>query len=350
MTAEDITRAAPPGDPDDLTAAGQVPGDGPGTEEEGPTDAAMREELRARGHNPPARGRLGADWVSLWESREGAESAQVAADVVGDDGAVSAADFTRPHDDQVETTPKRPKAEGWRARLGVAGTGKGKRRSGKEKTGARQAAPKHARVPLDRLGESAFDLLARITRGPDPVLSRTFALEAPLAGPMIEEALAGTLVDKVAQPLARAQAKTRILTALFGMPLGILALEQAQTLPEKQRLTREALIVPMLRECAVMWIEYAGPAIQRKMERDAERGPLYEEADELLRFLLYGPAADPGPGDGQAWAGGEDQAAADAQKQATPGFMGFAAGPPQPAYAHPYPPANPAAQLVPRPR
>src|SRR6185437_6199598 len=134
------------------------------------------------------------------------------------------------------------------------------------------------------------------------------------------------MVDKVLQPVARAQAKSRILIALFGMPMGIMALEQAQTLPERQRLTREAVILPMLREAAVMWVEYAGPAIEAKMQRDADRGPLYEEADELLRFLLYGQApAAPGPEAAPVWED-PDQGAAYAQQQATPGgFGGFMA-------------------------
>jgi hypothetical protein len=213
-------------------------------------------------------------------------------------------------------------------------------------------------VSLDRLGEALFDGMARATRAVDPPLSRTFALEAPIAGPMIEDALAGTPVDKVLQPLARAQAKSRILLALFGMPLGIIGLEQAQTLPERQRLVREAMILPMLRECAVMWVEFAGDKLKEKAERDAARGPLYEEADELLAFLLYGQApADPGTGAAAAWAPAseEDQAATDAQHAATPGgFMVYNPGPPPPAgatvqaqYAHPYPEVNPAAQLSP---
>jgi hypothetical protein len=352
--AEHVTAATPPGDLDDPGAADLVTGTGLGAEEEGPDDAAMRAELRARGHLPPKRGRLGADWVALWASGEGAEfvfgrqdqgAGNIPGDIPADDGGVSDADFIGDHARQVtaETRPRQPKAEGWRARLGATGKGKGKRRSGKESTGPRQAAPKHARVPLDRLGESAFGALARATRTADPILSRTFALEAPIAGPMIEDALSGTIADRALQPLARAQAKGSILVALFGMPLGVLALEQAQTLPDKQRATREAIILPMLREAAVTWVEFAGPAIKRKMDRDAERGPLYEEADALLAYLFYGePAqAEPSPGEGL---GEEDQAAAAAQHQAAPGFMGFGAPPQQSQYANPYP----AAQLVPR--
>jgi hypothetical protein len=327
-------------------------------EETGPTDEAMRADLRDRGHDPPKRGRLGRDWVALWESGEGAEN--IPANIPADAG-VTAADFTASHAEQVtaETRPGRPKASGWRERLLGNQGKKGKHDSGKEST-RRPAKPKHARVTLDRLGESAFDALAKATRIADPPLSRTFALEAPLAGMMAEDALAGTLVDKALQPIARAQAKSRILVALLGMPLGIAALEGAQLLPEQQRIAREAVVLPMIREAAVMWVEIAGDKIKEKAERDAQRGPLYEEADELLRYLLYGeplggqPETEPGAG--QAWAAAttapEDQAAARAQHEATPGYMGgFMAPPPaRPQYEHPYPPVNPAAQLVIRPR
>jgi hypothetical protein len=332
-----------------------MPGDIPPADDTGPDDAAMRAELRDRGHNPPARGRLGADWVALWESGEGILLGDGQGQALNDAAqGVTDTDFIGDHAQQVtpETRPKAPRAAGWRARLGLddTRTGPGKRKSGKQTTGARKAAPKHARVPLDRIGEAAFDGLARITRGLDPALSRTFAVEAPLAGMMIEDGLAGTVVDRVLQPVARAQAKSRVLVALFGMPMGILALEQAQTLPDRQRLAREAIIVPMLREAAVMWVEYAGDAITRKAERDAARGPMYEEADALLRHLIYGePLGVPDPGEpGPEWAAApapEDQAARAAQQQATPGgFGGFMAPAPAGQYGHPYPPA----QLVPR--
>lgn len=345
--AEYITTTGPGKDVDEGLAA-QL-GDDPGAEERtGPADDEMRAELRARGHNPPKRGRLGRDWVSLWESGEGAESAQVTGDGIGD-GGVTDADFTGSHADQVdstgETRPGKPKAAGLRDRiLGKQGTGrKARHGSGKEKTGRRTAQPKHARVSLDRLGESVFDGLARATRAVDPPLSRTFALEAPIAGPMIEDALAGTPVDKVLQPLARAQAKSRILIALFGMPLGILGLEQAQTLPERQRQVREAMILPMLRECAVMWVEFAGDKLKQKAERDAARGPLYEEADELLAFLLYGQAPT-GQATGHAgdWpAPDEDDQAAEQAQRGPDGFMTYHPPAPPPAgpqYAHPYAP------------
>jgi hypothetical protein len=347
------------------TAAEALPSpvaDDPGAEERtGPTDEEMRADLRARGHNPTTRGRLGRDWVALWESGEGADqqaAGQQAAEGLAE-GGVTAADFTGSHAEQVtgtgERRPGKPKARSWRERITGPPTGKkGKHDSGQSSAGRKAAAPKHARVSLDRLGEAAFDGLARATRAVDPALSRTFALEAPIAGPMVEDALAGTPFDKVLQPLARAQAKSRILLALFGMPLGIIGLEQAQTLPERQRLVREAMILPMLRECAVMWVEFAGDKLKEKAERDAARGPLYEEADELLAFLLYGQApADPpagawtGPA-AEAW-GDEDQAADAAQQAATPGgFMVYRPADPPPArpqYAHPYPQASPAAQL-----
>lgn len=366
-----LTSAAP-GDPYD-----PEPGDfgeGPGGEEEtGPGDAQMRAELRDRGHNPPTRGRLGADWVALWESGEGlGDSEEPWAAAVGAAAAVTDSDFAGAHHEQVtpERPPKKPKAAGgWRARLGLDDTGPGKRKSGREKTGPRTAKPKHDRVPLDRLGEALFDGLARATRTLDPPLSRCFALESPIAGMMAEDALAGTLVDRGLQPLARAQAKSRVLLALFGMPLGIIGLEQAQTLPPRQRALREAVILPTLRECAVMWIEFAGDKLAEKADRDAKRGPLYEEADELIKFLLYGqppgdgvpgaqqvdehvhlPGDPPCPGCGWGMYTPDDQAAAHAQRAATPGFMGFASAAEPPQYAHPYPPAPayPAAQIVPR--
>lgn len=362
--AEDLTRASAAGE--------QPPGPFGGADEEGPDDAAIRAELRARGHNPPKRGRLGRDWHALWESGEGADQADAEAAELAATGGVTAADFPRAHDDQVdgEARPGRPKARGWRERiLGKdEDRGRGKHKGRGEKRGPRTTAPKHERVPLDRLGESAFDFLARAARA-DPPLSRTFSLEAPLVGMMADDAIQGTPLDKPLQVAARAQAKLRIGSAIIGMPLGIIALERAQALPEKQRVMREAVILPMLREAAVMWVEFAGEAIKRKAERDAQRGPLYEEADLLLRHLLYGDpldaetVAEPGPAGYAPPPAAEDQAAAWAQHHAAPGFMGGLGHQPAPSqyaaqaapqYGYPYgtPPPRAqlhAAQLVPRP-
>lgn len=340
MTAEDMTRASTPEELDAMQAGNLVTGEGFGGEEEGPSDLQMRADLRARGHKPTERGRLGRDWVEIWESGETAPGLGDGGEDADDGtGGVGPADFGPGPGPQArpERPPSKPRARRLRDRLGVGEHTTGKRRSGQEKTGPRTAKPKHERVPLDRLGEGAFGVLARVTRTADPVLSRTFTLEAPIAGYVADRTLKGTLADRVLQPVARAQLKANVLGALLGMPVGVVLLEQAQTLPEGPRAMREGLILAGMRECAVVLAEFMAEDMSARMEREAERETRYAEADAMLQFILYGvtPAAagEPAP---------EDQAAAAAQQEATPGaFGGFMAPPPagdpaRPAYDHPY--------------
>jgi hypothetical protein len=362
---EDVTRAVDPGGLDALAAGDLVTGDGfeeeagPDpeqirAEEAGPDPEQIRAELRARGHNPPKRGRIGKDWRALWESGETAE--QLAAQPPGDGtGGVGPEDFEPDHARQVkpEQPPARPKARGLRDRLGLGDdTGPGKRKSGREKSGRRGAAPRHARVPLDRLGEGAFGMLARVTRVADPALSRTFTVEAPIAGVVIDRRAQGTVIDRVLQPVARLQAAGSVLGALLGLPAGVLMLEQAQTIANPQaRAVREGLILGGMRECAVILAEFIEEDMADRIQREADRETRYAEADQMLQFILFG--VQPGQAEDQSGAPlDEDQAAANVQQQATPGgFGGFMAPPPagdpaRPAYAHPYPPASPAAQLA----
>src|SRR5262249_23017245 len=146
---------------------------------------------------------------------------------------------------------------------------------------------------------------------------------------------------------ARAQAKGRVAAALLGMPLGVIMLEHAQTLPDRQRLMREAVIVPGLRECVVQYIEIAGDKLVEKMKRDAERGPMYEQADRIIAHLWRGAPLDPAdaPAPGPVWPGATEPEPGD-QAGAPGGPPGWRAPPvhPQPAprYAHPY------AELLPR--
>lgn len=337
-----------------------VTGEGFGAEEgEGPDDAQMRADLRARGHKPSTRGRLGRDWVELWLSGETAPGLEDQDQATGESGGVGPGDFEPDHARQVRTDrerpPSRPKAKRLRDRLGLGDdTGAGKRKSGKEKTGRRAARPKHERVGLERLGEGAFGVLANITRNADPVLSRCFAVEAPLAGYVAERTLAGTPIDRGLQPIARAQLKANVLGALIGLPAGVVLLEQAQGLPPGPRAMREGIILAGMRECAVTLAEFAGEDLAERAARNAEKESLYEEADSILQHILYGVQLgdqdQAGPGSSWPPAAPEDQAAATAQQQATPGGFGFmspapAGDPARPQYAHPYPPTPAAIAL-----
>ena len=71
-----------------------------------------------------------------------------------------------------------------------------------------------------------------------------------------------------------------------------------------QRMVREAILVPMLRESMVIWIKIAGDKVEEKAARDAEYGPMYEQVDRLIG-MMFAPPVPP--------EGGEPAPAADEQ-------------------------------------
>lgn len=101
-------------------------------------------------------------------------------------------------------------------------------------------------------------------RNPSHVpLGRYMQFQAPVAGEMLDEAIAGTVVDKVAlQPIVRARGKFDLIGAVFGPPALILAIERN---PE-----RVELLVPMLRSSIRNALPLMVPAIKRVQAKEAK--------------------------------------------------------------------------------
>lgn len=265
-----------------------VNGDGPAAEAGPgrPDPASVRSVLREHGYEPPARGRLGAEWFELFD--------QIKAGTVpdGDDygDGVTSADF--PADDG-EQPPRRRKPSGnaWermKARAGQPRPGK----SGGGRGKAKRAV--HARVPVDRLIERFWEWGARSSRVVSQPLSRCLEMQAPVAGLVLEDVVRGGIVDRMLQPVARAEDKAEKVAALVLPPVIVLALEHAQTLPPDQRVLREAILVPVLRESMALWVQVAGDKVAEKAERDERLRPVMEKVDMLLSGI-FAPPAQPQP-------------------------------------------------------
>jgi hypothetical protein len=126
-------------------------------------------------------------------------------------------------------------------------------------------------------------------------------MQSPVAGLVLEDVVAGTMVDRMLQPVARAEQRGEKVLALVGPPVIVAALEASQGLPEQQRAMRQAFLIPLLRESMALWVDVAGDKIKVKAERDAERGPVMAQVDELIG-MIFAPPTFPG----------EDPAAAEA--------------------------------------
>jgi hypothetical protein len=113
-------------------------------------------------------------------------------------------------------------------------------------------------------------------------VAKVLAVQAPVAGMVLEDALKNTVVDRLLQPLAGVQIGGEIALALIGPPLLVGALTAK---PEMA-----PVLVPLLRRALRSWIDVAGP----KLEEVAKTEQKFEEQygsriDDMIEFFLTPP-------------------------------------------------------------
>lgn len=184
-----------------------------------------------------------------------------------------------------EVVPRRPKsrpARGLAERVRAAGGGrsKGKGAGSKARTGRPRTA--HPRVSVAGVIGWAWGAGARAAAPLSGYLSQCLAMQAPVAGLVLEDQVRGTVVDRALQPLARGQARLEGAAALFVLPMAVAALEATEGYPEPKRTMRRAFLIPLAVEGAVMWVRVAGPKVEELVREQQERGPEREQAAGLL--------------------------------------------------------------------
>lgn len=250
----------------------------------GADPAEVRARLKAAGIEVPARGRISRENMTAFDELAAADAAagvtvpQMPADP-GEPGEEPGA----PAD--VEVRPKRPRAAPAKSLAERIRSGRGKgsaRGTGKRPGRARPAQP---RVSVAGTVEWCWGILARAAQPVSVPLSRCLAMQSPVAGLVLEDAVKGTVVDRVLQPIARGQERMQTVGALILLPVAIAGLEAAEGLAPAAREVRRAFLIPIAREGAAMWIRVAGPKIQERIEQEAEQGPVYAQADQLLVMM-----------------------------------------------------------------
>lgn len=105
-----------------------------------------------------------------------------------------------------------------------------------------------ARAPLSEgLGYGLMGAGLLLQRGADPPVGRAIQWEAPLAAEKLDALVAGTVVDRLLQPVARAGATAKELGAVLALPLLVALIERRPELapyleaPVKSVLTELAL-------------------------------------------------------------------------------------------------------------
>lgn len=152
--------------------------------------------------------------------------------------------------------------------------------------------PKRTKQAAGRVGRraSAADTLAdvwsgvgslAIRSGQHAPLGRCLQFQAPVAGEMLDEAVKGSFIDKIAlQPFVKARGRFDLLGAVLGPPLIVLAIER-----NPQQID---VLMPMLRSSVRASLPLMVPAIKKVQEKERKAA---EAAAELFPDLL--PGEDP---------------------------------------------------------
>lgn len=119
----------------------------------------------------------------------------------------------------------------------------------------------HARVSLEELASDGWAAMAALvgSAGLTPT-SRVLALQAPVAGMVLEDTLRGTLADRVLQPFARSQGKWQEVSALVGPPLIVSILTVRPELSGQ--------LLPVLRKQLRTWVMIAGPKMKARERQE----------------------------------------------------------------------------------
>jgi len=120
------------------------------------------------------------------------------------------------------------------------------------------------RVSIEEVASGMWGLLGLgLMQLPQTVpVGRVLAMQAPVIGIVAEEQAKDTLVDKVLQPIARAEGKAKTVAAVFGPPalVGIMT----------QRPDLAPVCMPVLKTLLLTWADIAGPAMEKVEKRAAQ--------------------------------------------------------------------------------
>lgn len=259
----------------------------------------MRKWLREQGHDVPARGPLPQDAVDAYEAAHGSDNVEYLSQVPG----VSEDDFA-PDPDDLEPPPPPPVKAESRPRTGrqmraAERTSRGRTRSerwiGKllgddqpaGSKGKPKGKPKHARISLDKLITRLYNRAGQMAQSVAPATGRCLQAQAAMAGVILEDVARGTMVDRILQPVARAEDKADKVFALAAPPLIVFALEASPP----GDVFRRQMLMGFLRESLTISLEVTeayAEQITMNLQRNAEREA---EVDKLIATIFAVPQA-----------------------------------------------------------
>jgi len=252
--------------------------------------------LQAQGYTVSDHGKLSDTLTAAYDAAHPAPNGEPppppATDYPDDDFESAFADEPAADDDESfatgETPPRRPKASSrpGRARGLLSGW---QRNTGTKRSPAKK---KHPRKPVEGLISRGWGLAARLAR-PMPPVSRILQIQAPVAGILLEDAVKGTIVDTVLQPLARWEEKGKVFGALAGPPalVGMITvhLAQAAAAETDPNPVFMSLATEMLEESLFLYADVVGDRFDEILAKVEARERDRDKIQRMIAFLFSPP-------------------------------------------------------------
>jgi hypothetical protein len=260
----------------------------------GPSTADVRAWAERR-HliEPGGRGRLAAEIHAAYANEQAAATgAPPPAEPVTESHVVGVKELpAHPEPGRPEAPPETPRKT-VRERLHIV-----KPADDKQETGRPKTPRARKRVSLETLGGLAWVGLSRAVAFAGetylPVV-KMMSFQAPVAGAVVEDLAKGTIVDRIAQPVARMAESGGAVGALVGAPLlTAVVCKRPELYPQ---------VRPMLMAAMREWVIVAGPKLREMRRREEkfaeEMGTFTEEfgitVDQLLDEVFSDLAAQQG--------------------------------------------------------
>jgi hypothetical protein len=156
-----------------------------------------------------------------------------------------------------------------------------------------RAKPKRPRTSTAEMIGSAWRIAAKVAQ-PLPPMYRTLRLQSVIAGPLLDDAVKGTMVDPILQPLARMSQAGQTVSALVApnLAIGAMAYHLHQTSGEPNPVVMQAC-QEMLRYGLMAMMRVGGEAFAVQLAKDkADEEQFGTSVDELMAMILA-DMADP---------------------------------------------------------
>jgi hypothetical protein len=264
------------------------------------TTAEMRAALREAGHDVPERGRLDDKWKQLYQQENPGRPAATDDDwdLPDDDDTIASPEDTEPSVPmQPERPPRTARSQRAERRAQPAGQKAGRllgalRGSQDAKTGTKRKPKPKPRISVEKFTSRMYGHIGKAVSALAPSTGRCIQAQAAMAGVLLEDVVQGTIVDKVLQPVAQAEAKLDKVFALVAPPLMVFALEQnnaavlAGTRTPNEAMMRQAMIMPMLRESLAIGLEVTEEYADQIAERLKANAARDAEVDKLIAMIF----------------------------------------------------------------